>query len=188
MGWRWMRVLIGGTVFVLAFIVGSLLSARPAGAQFGDAPWAAPFADDYSHSHISVESNPGDAFFWQGIMNSSLEGDYEPTDLSVWQASAYASWVDIYWYATPSLENPAAAADTTCMSWRDAERCDRFRIRIKEDARYKLTTLLQENLTCHEIGHTVGFRDGGFNGTSCMTGGNNAILNWFERLEINGRY
>jgi len=60
MRWKWMRVSIGSTIFVLAFMVGSLLAATPAGAQFGDAPWAAPFADDFSHSHISVESNPGD--------------------------------------------------------------------------------------------------------------------------------
>jgi hypothetical protein len=175
-------------VFCLAVGIGILLPAGPADAGYGDAPWSAPFADDYSHSHVTQESNPGDAFFWQGLMNHSFEGDYEPTDLKVWQRSSYISWIDVYWYATPTLPNPAAAADTTCIVWKDSQRCDRFRIRIKEDARYNLSTLGQQNLTCHEIGHTVGFRDGGWNGTSCMTGGNNAILTSFERGEINARY
>jgi 6-phosphogluconate dehydrogenase (decarboxylating) len=54
------------------------------------------------------------------------------------------------------------------------------------NARTNPRDLPERNLTCHEVGHSVGFRDGGYNGTSFMTGGNNAVLNEFERLQIDG--
>lgn len=175
----------GTLVFLGSMIAGVIIGVSTAAA--GPTPFAAPFADDYSHSHISVESDPGDRFYWWIRMNSSLEGDYEPTDLNVWEAQSYATWVDLYWYVTPTLPNPAAAADTTCMAWVDGQRCGRFRVRIKEDA-INLTQLQEENLTCHEVGHTVGFRDGGTDGTSCMDGGNNAVIGLWEWFWINVHY
>lgn len=73
------------------------------------------------------------------------------------------------------------------MAWATGTTCEQARIRIKEDARY-LPTSQRDNLACHEIGHSVGFRDGADAGTSCMNGGNNGILTKPEINLINARY
>ena len=47
---------------------------------------------------------------------------------------------------------------------------------------------MQNNLICHELGHTVGFADGGNLKTSCMDGGDNNELGNYEMGKINDRY
>jgi hypothetical protein len=150
--------------------------------------WASPFADDSSHTHTSLEDNATDRAFWTQYMGASFLQDYNPTDLTTYDyGTTFYSWIDVCWYATPTLPNPAAAADYACMAWATGTTCEQARIRITEDARY-LPTMQRHNLACHEIGHSVGFRDGADAGTSCMNGGNNGILTQPEINLINARY
>ena len=57
---------------------------------------------------------------------------------------------------------------------------------IGDDA-HELSDLLQNNLVCHELGHSIGFGDGTA-GTSCMSGGDNNQLNLIEIQSINNHY
>jgi len=163
------------------------LSVAPASASIVYI-WGAPYADNSVHTHTSTESDPGDRQFWASYMNPSFANDYDPTDLvTVDYGTTYDHTIDVYWFATPSLPNPAAAAQTDCREWVTSTKCERFRVQIKEDAA-NLSVTLRHNLACHEIGHTVGFRDGADAGTSCMNGGDNGILTQAERNVINARY
>ena len=47
-----------------------------------------------------------------------------------------------------------------------------------------MSSLLQNNLVCHELGHTVGFADGGTLQHSCMDGGDNNMLRPYERGKL----
>ncbi|MEZ5279011.1 MAG: hypothetical protein R2770_00945 [Acidimicrobiales bacterium] len=51
-----------------------------------------------------------------------------------------------------------------------------------------LPSHMQNNLVCHELGHTIGFDDGGTTQTSCMTGGHTAKYNSTETNVINARW
>jgi hypothetical protein len=94
---------------------------------------------------------------------------------------------DVYWFVTTDL-TPGAAADTLCVGTLSGNVCSRFRIRVAQDAKIGLDTTLEKNLACHEVGHTVGFDDGGTARLSCMDGGDNAKLGSYEKIRINNRY
>ena len=55
------------------------------------------------------------------------------------------------------------------------------------DNAHELSDLLQNNLVCHEVGHSIGFGHGTA-GDSCMSGGENNQLNHIEIGLINGHY
>lgn len=169
----------------LAALVGTLivLSTASASASGGwPTSFRAPFADSSVHTWVSTEGNVSERNFWTPRWTSGGENNYEPTDLTFTKVSSYSSWTDIYWYVT----NISAAGDTTCMNWSTSQMCEQFRVRIDTDAD-NLPILQERNLVCHEIGHTVGFGHG-TDHTSCMSGGNNNILGWWEVNLINGRY
>lgn len=157
----------------------------------GAAPWGPTaggtyFADDKYHTHVTIETNAADRTEWQWRFDSpGGEDNYEPTDLDFSKVAAYSASVDVYWYVT-SLD-PMYAALYDCKAKSSSTRCDRARIRINETAE-NLSELLQNNLVCHELGHTVGFGDGGTAGASCMTGGDNNQLAWWEIQTINSKY
>ncbi len=151
----------------------------------GHAPWAPPFADDSSHSYYSSETTQADKDYWHQYFSGwGGEDVYDPTALSMWHRKTDASWVDIYWYVNTSA---IAVGDYTCVKWKNNSECDRSRIRIHPDA-YNLSRTLEANLVCHEVGHSVGLRDGGWARTSCMDSGDNAQLGVYERSLINARY
>ncbi len=58
-----------------------------------------------------------------------------------------------------------------------------IKITIADDA-VLLNDLLQNNLVCHEIAHSVGFGHGTAR-ASCMTNGENNRLAWWEIRDIN---
>ena len=166
-------------------------SSPPSGAdQRGWSTFDAPqgYADDSSHSHVSIESNSSDRNAWQWRFDGpGGEDNFEPTDLSFWKRSSYISWIDVYWYVTPST--PAGVAgDVLCKATKSNNRCDRFRLRIAQSfSDSNASSLLKNNLVCHEVAHTVGF-DHGWRGHSCMSGGDNNILSNDEIAAINARY
>ena len=152
----------------------------------GAAPFRPPFADNRSHDHVSVERNSAERANWQPRFDGpGGEDNYEPTDLTFTKASSYYSSVDVYWYVTYIPGHIGGTYE--CKAWASSTRCDRSLIKIADDA-VLMSDLLQNNLVCHELGHSVGFRDGGTAGASCMTGGDNNKLAWWEIQKINFKY
>ncbi len=144
------------------------------------------YANNKWHNWKTTESNSNHRNFWSGRFQSSAsdggEDVYEPTDLSFTKVTG--STYDIYWYVTPI--SSGAAGDALCTIPNSDGTCSRWRIRIDEDA-WDLTFLLEKNLVCHEVGHTVGFGHGSTQ-DSCMSSGDNNKLNTWEKDKINGHY
>ena len=152
----------------------------------GAAPFRPPYADDSYHDHVSVERNSTERNNWQPRFDGpGGEDNYEPTDLTFTRASSYYSSVDVYWYVTFIPGDIGGTYE--CKAWASTTKCDRGLIVIADDA-YLMSDLLQNNLVCHELGHSVGFGDGGTAGASCMTGGENNRLAWWEIQTINSKY
>jgi len=155
------------------------------GSVSGTAPVSPPWADGKAHSHVSVESNGNQKAAWQWkIDGPGGENVYEPTDLTFSKKTAYATWIDIYWYADPTIPG-SAVGDALCVTPLVAGKCDQFRLRFEHNALGWLGSHMTNNLVCHEIGHSVLFRDGGTTGSSCMTAGDNSRLGWWEKGTIN---
>lgn len=151
----------------------------------GAAPFRKPFADNSIHNHVSVETNAVELANWQPRFDGpGGEDNYEPTDLSFTKVSAYTSSVDIYWEVTFIPGHVGGTYE--CKDWASSTRCNRAKITIADDAE-SMSDLLQNNLVCHEIGHSVGFGHGTV-GASCMTGGENNRLAWWEIQTINTKY
>lgn len=151
----------------------------------GAAPFRAPFADNSFHDHVSVERNSAERANWQPRFDGpGGEDNYEPTDLTFTKASSYYSSVDVYWYVTYIPGHIGGTYE--CKAWASSTRCDRSLIKIADDA-FLMSYLLQNNLVCHELGHSVGFGHGTA-GASCMTGGENNRLAWWEIQTINSKY
>lgn len=161
-------------------------SSQVAGQLPGNsAPFTAPFADGTWHSHISVESNPAERADWEWrFIGPGAEEPFEVSDLSVNKASTYTSTTDVYYFQ----QQGSGAADATCMDFKSNGRCEQFRIRFYSDFADTHSSHMKNNAVCHEFGHTVGFDDGGLNGGSCMTGGDNTRLAGWEVLQLNSLY
>lgn len=193
--WTSGAMLFGVIVIVIAIATAVVSTPDTISAQgvevAGAAPWGPTnggtyFADDKYHTHVTIETNAADRTEWQWRFDGpGGEDNYEPTDLDFFKVAAYNSSVDVYWYVT--FIDPMYAALYDCKAKSSPTRCDRARIRINETAE-NLSELLQNNLVCHELGHTVGFGDGGTAGASCMTGGDNNQLAWWEIQTINSKY
>ncbi len=182
------------TAIVLCCLAVSVTTVSAANAWGGSpAPFTGPqgFADDSSHSHRTIESTASDRNNWQWRFDGAGgEDNYEPTDLSFWKTTSNSSWVDVKWYVTTQSNShlSAGVAGTVyCAVWASSTTCDSFRLLIADDAD-EMSSLLQNNLVCHELGHTVGFADGGTLQHSCMDGGDNNMLRPYERGKINARY
>lgn len=151
----------------------------------GTAPFRPPFADNSYHDHVSVERNAAERGNWQPRFDGpGGEDNYEPTDLTFTKVQRYYSSVDVYWYVTYIPGDIGATYE--CKAWASSTTCDRSVIVIADDA-VLMSDLLQNNLVCHELGHSVGFGHGTA-GASCMTGGENNRLAWWEIQAINARY
>lgn len=171
-----------------------MVIASPALAVY--APFNPPYADNAEHTYISTESNSYYRDYWDPYFDGEIDGQYDAnTVLFDNELVSYSTNVDVYWYSEPASSSSwgpgdgAVAAKTTCMEYVSGSTtvCNRFRVMIKDDAT-GLSSLLSKNLACHELGHTVGFRDGGNNGTSCMDGGENGAIDDWEISHINAYY
>lgn len=134
---------------------------------------------------MTVETNPVDLANWQARFDGpGGEDNYEPTDITFTKSSNFYYSVDIFWYVDHIAGDTAAFYD--CLVWSSSTRCDSAMIVIADDAD-ELSDLLQNNLVCHELGHSFGFGHGTA-GASCMTGGDNNMLAWWEVQTINSKY
>ncbi len=174
--------------------------AGTAAAGTSDPEWPSSsasigFTDDRDFNYTSTESNEAD--FWDFVEYV----DYAMFD--VWGAltdlsarskhRTFYSWIDIGWYMTDFGQGSNVGGDTVCRAWRDraAKICDRNRVRFSEDYLRRtpgsFATQQKRNVACHEAGHAVGFGHGD-TARSCMDGGGNARISWYERSLVNARY
>ena len=181
-------------VCLLVFVTAtSSLSPPSAEAQhptlftpFGVKKGGTRFANNSDHSYRTVESHPGERHLWEHRFDGAGGQDvYNSTDLNLRRAYAHEIYFpDVLWYVN-KIEGPAAAT-YQCKYPKSAYVCTTGVIIIDEDS-YKLSNLLQNNLVCHELGHSIGFGHG-ITGDSCMSGGDNNALNPREIDLINFRY
>lgn len=84
-------------------------------------------------------------------------------------------------------------ADAICKRWKNQSSgvCDQNRARFVEKLLTRKapshTATQLWNKICHEFGHAVGFGHG-TSGRSCMDGGGNGTISWYEIQKVNGRY
>lgn len=160
-------------------------------AQWGHAPFQEPFADSASHKHASSETTDSHWSHWNHYMLNTFLQDYDPTDLITIDGGRFGTVnIDVDWYVTAqwNMSSNLAAGNAWCIERQSSTVCSKFGIKISESTITQMSVALKWNLACHEIGHTVGFRDGGTASTSCMDGGNNGVLGTYERRLINDRY
>ncbi|MBQ89816.1 MAG: hypothetical protein CL441_00110 [Acidimicrobiaceae bacterium] len=181
-------------IVALLAITGSVMVLAHGGPPHAHAPFAAPFADNRTHQYTSIETTTSDFNHWRPFIVASMNDDYDPTNLVVLERQRFTpvNWVDVYWYVVPSwlMTYPTAAAEAQCQGYVTGSTtiCDRFSIKINDNVATGMSVLHKHNMACHEIGHTVGFRDGGTAQTSCMDGGNNQMLGTYEIAKINLHY
>jgi len=157
------------------------------------------FTDDIDFNFISAESTTADHNEFHPIVAYLVDREWgDKTDLvdrDLGRDTTPSTWIDVYWYMTPqsSFNNAAVAADTICRRWRNQSSriCDQNRVRFVEklltrEAPSHTATQLW-NTICHEFGHAVGFGHG-TSVRSCMDGGNNGIISWYEIQRVNGRF
>lgn len=160
--------------------------STPAGA----APFAVKFADSSGQSHITIDVNAPDVTEWQWRFDGAgAEVPYEPTDMNIYKVDAYRTYTDVAWYVQdiPGNDGGGEAWCHLDLASDPVNKCDQRRIRI-DDTAVDNTSHMQNNLVCHEFGHSVGLRDGGTIASTCMTGGDNTQLRWWEINQINGKY
>ncbi len=181
-------------LFVLLLAFGGTDSAEASHTD-NRAPFLPKFADNRYHTHRSIECTNADFLHFNHFMHFTMLQDYNPTALQTIELSpacaSYGTHDDVIWYATAAsnMETTGAAGETGCMRSAGSDKCDRWRIKVDQAMRVNgVSWATKWNVFCHEVGHTVGFRDGGTAGTSCMDGGDNGILGQYEIDKINLRY
>lgn len=180
---------------VSAFVVALLISA-PVDADTHP-PFQAPFSDNSTVTYGSIEGTNADYLSMNHYVYYVMEGQYDSrTVLTVQPPLARASTAgtndDYYWYGADAslFSSPTVGASWQCMAYvsGSSSKCNRSRIRSNEDNWYTTTEARRWNRWCHEIGHGVGFRDGGNTALGCMDGASNGILSSYEIGKINDRY
>lgn len=160
------------------------------GSVPGAASWRSPWADGWFHTYGSIEATYTDRVEWEWRFDGpGGEWRYEPTDLTFTKVSTVNTVTDVMWYVTPNsnMVRDGASGEVNCDIWTSTPGvCDRFRFKINETTA-NMASHIKNNLVCHELGHTVGFGHGVVE-SSCMTGGDNSRLGWWEVNAINGRY
>lgn len=143
------------------------------------------YANNYSHSYRSTELDVTELNRWQPRFDGAGGQDvYNPTAIQLVRAADYALYSDFYWYVDGLTIGTAGTY--LCTLPQSDSVCSMGRIIIADDA-HQLSDLLQNNLVCHEIGHSIGFGHG-TSGTSCMSSGDNNLLNTIEIGLINQHY
>jgi hypothetical protein len=178
-----------------AAVAAGAVFAAPVGPAAADkAPFAPRYADNNDHTYTNErEGTTSLRNKWGGYFDTILADEYDAkTQLGVSGPLDYSSNIDLYWYLAPDTSSvfvfANSAAETSCQDPSGSTECNRWRIAIKDSADTNLSSSLQKNLVCHETGHTVGFRDGGDDQTSCMDGGDNSQIKSYEIGKINDHY
>ena len=167
---------------------------RPSNAaQFGHSG-GVYLANDARHSYVSIESDTAEHNLWHHrFQGPGGEHVYDPTDLELYESAISNHGtgeppnVDVRWHVTPTA---ASIGEYRCDHAGSSGVCISSVILIHPDtySHPRMTELLRNNLVCHELGHTVGFQDGGTSKTSCMTDGRNNMLDQWEIRAINLQY
>ena len=150
---------------------------------FAPHPSGHGYANNSNHRWATTESNSADRNEWLWRFRGP-GGEYavEPTDLTFSEWAVPETWLDVWWF----VQTQTPAGKVWC-SHSHSGICNRFYLTISETAE-NLPSNIQNNLVCHELGHTIGFNDGGTLQTSCMTGGHTAKYNTAEINMINSRW
>ena len=153
---------------------------------FGVKKGGTRFANNSDHSYRTVESHPGERYLWEHRFDGAGgQNVYNSTDLNLRRAYAHEIYFpDVLWYVIPLTGNTAGSY--RCTLPKSDSVCDVGTIIIADDA-HNLSPLLQNNLVCHELGHSIGFGHG-ITRDSCMSGGDNNALNPREIGLINFKY
>ena len=190
---------------VIVIVLGLSAALVWTGAAIADSPnpeWPSSssslgYTDDRDFNRVSAESTYGDHTEFSPIVNYLVHREWglrtDLSDRSLLRDTSPASWIDVYWYMTPGTNFSSAAVigDTICKRWKSTKVCDQNRVRFAERLLVRksptYTTTQKYQVVCHEFGHAVGFGHG-TTGRSCMDGGGNGKISWYEIQKVNGRY
>lgn len=184
-----------GALFVTFTLVLMIPAAVALAHGFG-----APYADTRSHTWWTAESDTADllVFYWrmQDVTENELDAK---TDLSLWEDSCHLNCynsstphVDLSWWASDLPAPLGGLATCNIYVAGDTSRCDHWQVVFDNDPGQSSNSLRQK--VCHELVHTVGFKDSGITLApyGCLGGGdiNNGVLDtvWHEQSHINARY
>ncbi len=192
---RWLATLLVIVVMTTG-VGGGVASADHLGNDDFHAPFGPPwrYADNNQHTHRSIECNNASFLHFNHFVHYTFSLDYNPTDLTTIElfpgCNSYNSSDDVIWWATSQslMQFPTSLGEVYCSKTSGSTKCDRWVMKLLETMETTHSWAVKWNVACHEIGHTVGFDDGGTAGFSCMDGGNNGILASYEINKINGRY
>ena len=157
----------------------------PGVTPFGVKLGGTRYANGSHHTYRTLETNLTERNQWEPRFDGAGGQDvYNSTDLNLTKAASHNLNPDIIWYVY-RLPGPTAGT-YSCLSPLSDSICRVAIIVIADDA-HELSDLHQNNLVCHEVGHSIGFGHGTA-GNSCMSGGENNQLSHIEVGLINGRY
>ena len=141
-------------------------------APFGP-PWR--YADNNQHTHRSIECNNASFLHFNHFVHYTFSLDYNPTDLTTIElfpgCNSYNSSDDVIWWATSQslMQFPTSLGEVYCSKTSGSTKCDRWVMKLLETMETTHSWAVKWNVACHEIGHTVGFDDGGTAGSRVWT-------------------
>ena len=157
----------------------------PGVTPFGVSLGGLRYANNSQHSYRTTETNILERYRWEHRFDGAGGQDvYNPTDLNLARGPDYMLHPDFYWLV--KTLHGHAAGTYICTNPLSDTVCSTGRIVIADDA-HNLSDLHQNNLVCHEIGHSIGFGHGTA-GDSYMSGGDNNQLSTIEVGLINDHY
>ena len=157
----------------------------PGVTPFGVSLGGQRYANGSHHSYRTTETNIVERYRWEHRFDGAGGQDvYNQTDINLARARYTIVTPDFYWNVKPL--SGATAGTYTCTVPLSNFLCSTGRIVIGDDS-HNLSELHQNNLVCHEIGHSIGFGHGTA-GNSCMSNGENNQLNTIEIGLINNHY
>ncbi len=182
---RTVSALLLALVVLLLSPLSAVAQLDPGVTPFGVNVGGTRYANNNQHSYRTLEDNILQRFRWEHRFDGAGGQDvYNPTDMNLARVPDFALFPDFYWLV--QTLHGATAGTYTCATPLSDSVCSTGRIVIADDT-HNLSDLLQNNLVCHEIRHSIGFGHG-TSGTSCMSGGENNQLNTIEVGLINGHY
>lgn len=180
--------IVGALLVVLVVSLSPPLAVAqldPGVTPFGVSLGGQRYANGSEHSYRTLESDLTERNQWEPRFDGAGgQAVYNPTAITLTRAASYVLSPDLHWYVS-SLPGPTAGTYNCFLPLSDSV-CTMGMIVIADDA-HELSDLLQNNLVCHEVGHSIGFGHGSA-GDSCMSGGENNQLSHIEVGLINGHY
>jgi hypothetical protein len=146
-------------IFMAVLLTATVAGPAPASAHFFDSTKM----DDSWVDFGSDEDNQDHFLFWNHFVNRQMFEQYLPrTDLSGVEHCQHC-WndgTDIVWFAFPIPNNSSGAVvygDWSCRKVRSNGKCERGRLRFQESLTRGISNSAAFAITCHEIGHGIGF-------------------------------